>query len=114
MGGPGVAELVRWYAHREEAGTDRYGRPISGFAAPVSLPIKGFDPGTSSEPRSGTSSRVNTKPTLYLRRDPGIGSQDEFEVRGIRYQAVGDAGAWVSPYSSRLAGVEVALQRVVG
>ena len=114
LGGPGVAEMALWFRHGETGERDRYNRPIVGLTPAGALPIKAFDPGSSAEPRSGTSHRVNTKPTLYLRSDPGIGPQDEFEIRGRRYQVAGDAGAWVSPYIGRLAGVEVALQRVVG
>lgn len=109
-----MAETALWHKYLPEGGKDRYNRPISGFAGPVTIAVRGFDPGTSSEPRAGTSRRVNAKPTLYLRRDPGIGSMDEFSVRGVRYEVEGEDGVWVSPYSGRLAGCEVTLRKVTG
>ena len=109
-----MAETALWHKYLPEGGRDRYNRPISGFAEPVAIPIRGFDPGTSSEPRDGTARRVNTKPTLYLRSDPGISPLDEFSVRGVRYEVEGDAAVWVSPHSGRLAGCEVALRKGTG
>ena len=105
---------VTWHHTPESTDEDEYGRPIT--PKPVDLTVRAiaFDPGTTSEPRSGTSRRVSTKPTMYLPDDPGLTAQDAFTVHGRRYEIDGDPGIWQSPITGQVKGVEVPMRRVTG
>ena len=111
-----AALRVTWRhtAPQAEVEYDDYGRPIEPAPTSEEILAIGFDPGTTSEPRSGTSRRVNTKPTLYFHRHHPITAGDTITVHGLDYEVEGDPGVWQSPVTGRIAGVEVTLRRVVG
>ena len=108
---------VLWHhspTSEEPSVLDDYGRPPQPEPVTVQIWAYGFDPGATSEPREGTSRRVNTEPTIYLVTDPGITPGDEMTVHGRRYHVEGEPAVWQSPTTGRVVGVEVALRKVAG
>lgn len=107
-------EKVTWHRASTDE-TDSYGKPMTTWEDIV-LEEVGVAPGSSSEPRHATNiNRLSTSMTITLTEDPGIGPEDEFTVRGRRYEVEGDVGgAWVNPFTGTSFGTEVELRRVSG
>ena len=98
----------------EAGAVDVYGNDAEGFAAPVELFGFGFDPGSSSEPRTAGQDRVIVEPTLYGPFDMPFQPHDRVIVRGVTYEVEGSVRQWRNYYSNREAGAVVSLRRVDG
>ena len=104
-----VTETVDHYAFTT-GDDDTHGNPSESFADPVSVDIWRFAPGGTSEPLLPGQQRVITQPTIYL-PTADIGPHDEIEVRGTRYEVVGDPADW---RNGDFAGLVIELRRVEG
>ena len=107
-------EQVVWHRHGV-TGKDSYNRPILGF---VDEPLENVAvaPGSSSESRSTSNpSRLSTQLSILLTSDPGVSDQDQFTVRGHRYEVDGSPeGGWVNPFTGTSFGTEINLKKVRG
>lgn len=109
----GHGETALWAAWQPT--TDGRNNQVDGWAAPVTVDDCGFDPGASIEPRDGSSRRVTTMPVLYPPTGHPYGPHDRWIVRGVTYQAEGEAADWRHPMTGWEPGVAVInLQRVEG
>lgn len=112
MFGHGESVLLHRYLG---AGRDSHGNVIPSYAPPVTVAGVGVAPGSSSEPRSGGSSRVITGMAIFLPPDVSVNPQDQITVRGQLYMVEGDmSGAWANPFTGWNPGAEVTLKRVTG
>jgi hypothetical protein len=97
------------------SGVDQYGDPAPIGFEDVELTGVGFAPESTVEPRDGASQRVVSEAKLYLSEPIDYSSQDEFTVRGVRFEVEGDAaGGWMNPFTGWSAGQEILLRRVTG
>lgn len=105
----GVTVIV----HRP-GGVDQFGDPDPG-TPPTSHVLTGCAtaPRTASE-TDNRGSTVFIGLSLYADHDADIGPADKVEVEGLLYEVVGEPGRWKNPFTSRKAGLEVALTRVTG
>jgi len=104
-----TTETVDHYVF-EAGDDDAHGNPTESFAEPVPVDIWRFDPGGTSEPRLPGQARVITEPTIFL-PVVEIGPQDQIDVRGKRYEVVGDPAEW---RNGDFTGLVVELRRVEG
>lgn len=107
-------ETVLW--ERYVADTyDPRGNLIDEWEPPVDLTHCGFDPGSSIEPRDGTSQRVITSPTLYPPKGSPLGPRDKITARGLVYEIEGEPADWRHPMTGWDPGLLVViLRRVTG
>jgi len=106
-----VSEYVQHEVFDPGVEDDR-GEVTDGWAAPVSVGIYGFDPGSTSEPREGQD-RVIVSPTIYAPSGAVFGPFDRVTVRGKSYQVEGETREWRHPDGHRPGNV-VTLRRVDG
>lgn len=90
--------------------TDAYGDTTSTYADPVPVPGAVFAPRTSTERTDPRVPAVVTGGTLYV-QGITVSPADHFTVNGQRYEVEGEPGHWVSPYTGRDFGYEVAVKR---
>lgn len=107
-------DAVTWHRFTG-GGVDDYGDPAPGGFQDVDLPGAGFAPESTEEPRDGASQRVVSQAKLYLTEPIDYSSQDEFTVRGVRFEVEGASmGGWSNPFTGWAAGQEIMLKRVTG
>lgn len=107
-----VSELVQHGAF-EAGAEDSTGNPVERWAAPVSVGVYAFDPGSSSEPRDGND-RVIVEPTVYMPHSLVFGHRDVVWARGKRYEVEGETREWVHPTDITRRANVVTLRRVDG
>jgi hypothetical protein len=96
-------------------GNDRYGNPLPGTDVETTLTGAAFDPGGTLEPVEIGRTQVVTTPKVYFRDyAPDVLSTDLLRVRGLLYQVQGRPAKWVSPYTTRTAGLVVELKLAEG
>jgi hypothetical protein len=94
---------------------DAHGNPVESFAAPVSVPGWGFDPGGSVERFDPGRDPVITNPRLFRKSNDFVpGARDRCTVRGLLFVVDGDPAVWQSPFTGWQPGVVVGLERVSG
>lgn len=98
---------------RTQTGTDRYGKPVYGWAPSVSVNGCAVAPRGSAEGPQVGRQQVITGVSVYLPGQPQVGPYDRLTIRGVVYEVEGEPGDWRSPYSGRR-GTEVAASRVEG
>lgn len=89
---------------------DKYGDVTTTKADPVAVPRAVFAPRSSTERSDPRAPAVIVGGTLYL-KNVAVSSLDEFTIDGIPYTVEGDPGHWVSPFTGRDFGYEVAVKR---
>lgn len=89
-------ETVGWEQYQGET-YDPRGNLIDSWADPVEIDGCGFDPGSSVEPRDGTSQRVITSPVCYIPKRYPIGERDKITARGKTYEVEGEPADWRHP-----------------
>lgn len=89
---------------------DKYSDVTTTKADPVPVPGAVFAPRASSERTDPRAPAVIDGGTLYL-KGISVSSLDEFTVDGIPYTVEGDPGHWVSSFTGRDFGYEVAVKR---
>lgn len=104
-----VIEWLRYQAGEE----DEYGKPTEGFHDPVPLDA-GFAPQATTEPREGTTVRVEGDAQLVLKTPIDYDARDRFRVDGVVYQAEGVAAPWYGMFSRCLFGQVINLRRLNG
>lgn len=91
--------------------TDPYGNDTVTKADPVPVAGVVFAPRASTERADSRTPAVITGGTLYGLKGVTISPLDQFTVDGVLYDVEGDAGHWVSPFTGRDFGYEVAVKR---
>lgn len=108
-----ISETVQHSAFQGGA-EDAYGNPTEGWAAPVSVGIYAFNPGTTSEPFLPGHDRVVTQSAIYVPKGTTVGSRDRVTVRGVLYEVDGVVLDYRNPYDSSMDGIQVNLKAVTG
>lgn len=77
---------------------------------PAQEVLAAFDPGGS---RDVDGQRITATPSLYVDFDQQTDARDQWRVRGVLYEVVGEPAKWLHPNGWR-AGQVIGLRRVVG
>lgn len=98
-------------------GVDQFGDPIPGTTTQVDIPGCAVAPRLSAAEQELTNNGragVVIGLTLYTPADADVTFADHFIVRGEEFEVDGDPGLWVSPFTGKQAGKQIALRRVEG
>lgn len=104
-----VVHIVRFKGER----VDGYGKKIKSFASPEVVRAS-FAPGSTSEPRDGTVTRVDSQAQLVLAEPIPVDPRDYFLVNGNKYEVEGEPASWYGHYSRRQFGQIIYLRRFDG
>jgi DNA/RNA endonuclease YhcR with UshA esterase domain len=111
-----TAEIqVEKYAEAVE--TDRYGNPVPGYAAPVSVGVYAVAPKQSTEPDELGRRAVITGLTVYAPLETDVGPHDRVTYRGDVYEVQGVVGRWENNphvHVNRHEGITFDLERSTG
>lgn len=97
----------------EAGAVNAHGNAVDAWAAPASVAIIAFDPGSTSEPRLPGQDRVIIEPTLYLPEGTMFEPRDLVIARSLVFEVDGGTRTWKHP-SLGPAGNVVTLRCVTG
>lgn len=111
-------ETVTVY-NRTVIGTDRGNAPIYGFDAGTAISGVAVAPimlqtvsGEANE--IGRHSNVGSRWRLYFPPGVSVNAYSRVQIRGQLYDADGEPGEWISPYSQWEPGIELLVRKVDG
>lgn len=108
-------ETVVVHPYLEDAGTDPYGNPISGFGEDVPRPFCAVAPRVEEEDQGGHNrTMVIEGYDVYDTFDSPVTAYDEVTVRGERYKVDGEVARWRNPFAAGPDGCMFKLKRVNG
>lgn len=105
--GQTVTLVKRTVSGQDDFGNDQYAETLT----PVSPCV--VQPAGSNETIQFTD-QVSTDLTIFLPYGTDIEAVDSVEVGGTRYDVMGDASVWVSPFSGHTAPIQIRVTRVTG
>lgn len=108
-------ETVIVHPYLEDAGTDPYGNPITGWGEDVPRPFCAVAPRVEEEDRGGHNRTMIVEGfDVYDTFDSPVGPYDEVTARGVRYAVDGQVARWRNPFTSGPTGCMFKLKRVGG
>ena len=103
-----------WLLPRQGGATDAHGNTV--WTWDVEVPVDGAKvaPRPGEEPEQLPRETVIVGLSVLLPPGVRLSAVDRMKVRGEVYKVIGEPGVWVSPWTGREWGVQVALERVEG